>query len=80
MLMPNFTLEMEQCQNLVNQLRPTALAMKPKYEEELHRQEELGVLERFDTAKWAAPVVPVIKPSGAIRLCGDYKVSVNPHL
>ena len=54
--------------------------MKPKIEEELHHQEELGVLERVDTAEWAAPVVPVIKPTGAIRLCGDYKVSVNPHL
>ena len=63
-----------------NRPRPTALAMKPKIEEELHRQEELGVLERVDTAEWAAPVVPVIKPTGAIRLCGDYKVSVNPHL
>ena len=63
-----------------NHPRPTALAMKPKIEEKLHRQEELGVLERVDAAEWAAPVIPVVKPSGAIRLCGDYKVSVNPHL
>ena len=54
--------------------------MKPKTEEELHHQEELGVLERVDTVEWAAPVVSVIKPTGAIHLCEDYKVSVNPHL
>ena len=52
--------------------------MKPMIEEELHHQEELGVLERVDTAEWAAPVVLVIKRTGVIRLCGDYKVSVNP--
>ena len=34
-----------------NRPRPTALAMKPKIEEELRRQEELGVLERVDTAE-----------------------------
>ena len=28
----------------------------------------------------AAPIVPVMKPSGEIRLCSDYKVSINSHL
>ena len=60
-----------------NRPRPTALAMKPKVENEFNRQEELGVLEKVE---WSAPVVPVVKPTGAISLCGDYKVSVNPHL
>ena len=63
-----------------NRPRPTAIAMKCVIEEELDCQEKLGILEKVDTAKWSAPVVPVIKPTGAIRLCGDYKVSVNPHL
>jgi len=54
--------------------------MKAKIEEELDRQVKLGVLERVDTADWSAPIVPVVKPNGAIRLCGDYKVSINPHL
>ena len=63
-----------------NRPRPTALAMKPKIEDELNRQEKLAVLKKVDTAEWSAPVVPVVKPTGAIRLCGDYKVSVNPHL
>ena len=44
--------------------RPTALDMKPR-----------GPGKKVDTAEWAAPVVPVVKPTGAIRLCGDYKVS-----
>ena len=40
----------------------------------------MGILEKVDTADWAAPTVAVTKPSGEIRLCGDYKVSINPDL
>ena len=29
---------------------------------------------------WAAPIVPVPKKDGHIRICGDYKVSVNQSL
>ena len=32
-------------------------------------------------SSWAAPIMPVLKdekyPSGPIRICGDYKISVN---
>ena len=60
--------------------RPVPLALRPKIEAELQRQVELGILEKVDISEWAAPIVPVMKPSGEIRLCGDYKVSINPHL
>ena len=39
-----------------------------------------GILERVAYSQWAAPIVSVPKPEGAIRICGDYKVTINPQL
>ena len=60
--------------------RPVPLALKPKVESELDRLTESGVLEKVPYSEWAAPVVVVPKRDGGVRLCGDYKVTVNPVL
>ena len=41
---------------------------------------KLGVIEKVNYSDWAAPIVPVPKPDGSIRICGDYKVTINPSL
>ena len=54
--------------------------MKEKIAEELKRLEGIGVLQKVEFSDWATPIVPVLKPDGTVRICGDYKVTINPAL
>ena len=60
--------------------RPVPFALKEAIDRELDRLEAEGILEPVMYSEWAAPVVPVPKTEGQIRLCGDYKVTINPVL
>ncbi|XP_062566348.1 uncharacterized protein K02A2.6-like [Saccostrea cucullata] len=57
--------------------RPVHYALKEKVEAELKKLEERGVIYPVKTSEWAAPIVVVPKPDKSVRLCGDYKVTVN---
>ena len=57
--------------------RPVPYAWRQKVEEELDRLQRLGVVEPVQFSDWAAPTVPVPKRDGSIRICGDYKVTIN---
>ena len=55
-------------------------AIKEKVGSELDRLEEAGVLCKVEYSEWAASILPVPKKDGSLRLCWDYKVTVNPAL
>ena len=57
--------------------RPVPYALKEKVELELERLEKDGQIRRVEFSEWAAPIVPIVKENGSIRICGDYKVTVN---
>ena len=51
--------------------------LKQKVADELDRLCNLGIISPVKTAKWATPIVPVVKKDGTIRICGDFKSTVN---
>lgn len=60
--------------------RKVPFALKSAVGNELDRLVHIGVLERVSSSDWATPTVNVIKPNGKVRICGDYKVTINPVL
>ena len=57
--------------------RPVPYALRDRVEKELARLEKLKVIEPTQFSDWAVPIVPVVKNDGSIRICGDYKLTVN---
>jgi len=60
--------------------RPAPYALQGAVERELDRLERNGVVERVSHSDWAAPIMPMPKPDGNVRICGDCKVTVSSAL
>ena len=60
--------------------RVTAFSIRDKVETTLKNMISEGLLVPVDHSEWASPIVPVAKPDKSIRVCGDYKSTLNPAL
>ncbi|XP_072177830.1 uncharacterized protein [Diadema setosum] len=57
--------------------RAVPYALKEKVEKELKRLESENIISKVDNSEWATPIVVVPKSDGSVRICGDYKVTIN---
>ena len=57
--------------------RSVPYAMRTKVEAELDRLQEQGIIEPVTFSDWATPIVPVLKRDKSVRICGDFKMTVN---
>lgn len=58
--------------------RRVPYALREPVEAELQTLEKNGVIVKMDRSRWASPIVVVRKTDKSVRICGDYKVSINP--
>ncbi|KAL4131703.1 hypothetical protein QTP88_008978 [Uroleucon formosanum] len=55
-------------------------ALKSKVESEIDRLIDNNILTPVNYSEWATPIVPILKPDGTVRICGDFKITINPVL
>ena len=60
--------------------KPVPLAKKAKIDAVLDKLESEGIIKKVSHSDWAAPIVAPFKKDGSVRVCGDFKVTVNPQL
>ena len=60
--------------------RPVPFAFQKQYNEELDTMIKNRTISPVESSDWGTPIVPILKPNGKIRICGDYKTTLNKFL
>ncbi|XP_058031613.1 uncharacterized protein K02A2.6-like [Ahaetulla prasina] len=65
---------------MANWARRVPFALRDKVDQEIDRLISQGILEQVDHSPWETPIVVPIKRDGSIRICADYKGTINKAL
>ena len=57
--------------------RPVPYALQEKINQELDRMQRKGVIRPAEKSDWTTPVIVIQKRDGTVRLCDDYKITIN---
>ncbi|XP_048003061.1 uncharacterized protein K02A2.6-like [Leguminivora glycinivorella] len=60
--------------------RPLAFALREPVDRALDQLVSDGIITPVECSDWATPIVPVVKSDGSIRICADYKLTLNKWL
>ena len=61
-------------------LRTVPCALRDEVAAETDRLLKESIIDKVSYSDWATPIVVIQKPDKTVRICGDYKVMVNPVL
>lgn len=70
----------ENCKPIYKKAHPVPYAFRGRIEAELDRLEREGVISKVESSEWATPIVAVVKKNGAIRICGNYRLTINRYM
>ena len=57
--------------------RTVPYLLREKVEKQLSMMEQQSIISPVQHSQWAAPIVPVPKSDGTVRICGDFKTTIN---
>ena len=60
--------------------RQVPYSLRPQVEEKLKPLQSEGILSKVEWSDWATPILPLPKHDGSVRICGDFRGTINPIL
>ena len=60
--------------------RPIPHAFRVQVEKSISKLCKSNIITKINSSPWGTPLVPILKPDGSVRICADYKVTINKFL